>query len=103
MNPNVSVPLIRHKVSSLKGIGSFTPTVTFDVHLTDCPAFPGRFNAGTTAASPSSSQDGIIQAPSFLPVNVKIRIAPGDTAIDASKGVLGLTAQKWTATGVWGG
>ncbi|WP_180276940.1 fimbrial protein [Janthinobacterium sp. BJB446] len=98
--PNVSVPLSRHKVSSLKGIGSFTPTVTFEVRLTDCPGFPGRFNVGTTAASPSSSQDGIIQAPSFLPVNVKIRIAPGETAIDASKGVLGLTAQKWTATGV---
>ncbi|WP_425251611.1 fimbrial protein [Janthinobacterium sp. NFX145] len=96
---DVSVPMGRRMITPLKGIGNSTPTVSFEIRLTDCPWFPGKLNAASDNA-PISSQDGVIKGPVFVQNKLTIRIVPGDTVIDASKGVLGLTAQKYSATGV---
>ncbi|AQR69260.1 hypothetical protein BZG29_13575 [Janthinobacterium sp. LM6] len=96
--PDVKVPLARHKVSSLKGINTFTPTVSFEIRLTDCPGFPGRID-DSSSKSPISSQDGAIRAPVYLPPNVNLQIA-GATVLNAGNGVLGLTTEKGAATGV---
>ncbi|PHV22483.1 fimbrial protein [Janthinobacterium sp. BJB446] len=94
---DVNVPMGRRMITPLKGIGKSTPTVSFEIRLTDCPWFPGTFNKDKV---PISSQDGVIKGPEFVQNKLTIRIVPGDTAIDASNGVLGLTAQKYSATGV---
>ncbi|AQR69259.1 hypothetical protein BZG29_13570 [Janthinobacterium sp. LM6] len=96
--PDVKVPLARHKVSSLKGINTFAPTVSFEIRLTDCPGFPGRID-DSSSKSPISSQDGAIRAPVYLPPNVNLQIA-GATVLNAGNGVLGLTTEKGAATGV---
>lgn len=95
---DVSVPLGRSKIMPLKGAGMSLPAVNFEIRLTDCPGFPGSISSGGGGAV--SSQNGGVFGPSRSPNTLKIRIDPMAAAIDASKGVLSLTAEKRAATGV---
>ncbi|NVI82502.1 fimbrial protein [Janthinobacterium sp. BJB401] len=97
---DVSVPLGRSKIMPLKGGGMSLPAVNFEIRLTDCPGFPGSIASGGGGAV--SSQNGGVIGPSRSPNTRKIRIDSVATAINASKGVLSLTAEKGkrVATGV---
>lgn len=98
--PSVSVDMGSQKVSLLKGLGSATPPVNFNIALTNCPGFPGLLTDGaslTKASSTEKTDDGRRVAPV-----VKIRIDPQNTAVDAANGVLNLStsASYASASGV---
>lgn len=100
--PDVNVPLGKQQMSSQKGIGSgkgsYTPTVNFVIALTGCPGFPGYY--GNPLANPASSQNAVISAGTRIANTLSLRLDPSIPAIDVINGVLSLSADPESATGV---
>jgi major type 1 subunit fimbrin (pilin) len=96
--PDVNVSMGSYGTASLKGIGSATAEVNFVIPLTGCPGFPGYY--GNANSVPTTSQTGVVTAGTLVPNTISLRVDPAATPIDATNGVLSLTAGADTATGV---
>ncbi|QJI37853.1 MULTISPECIES: fimbrial protein [unclassified Pseudomonas] len=98
MTSDVNVPMGTNKIASFSGIGSASTPVNFMISLTGCPGFPGYY--GNASSIPTSSQSAVISAGTLVPNTLSLRLDPVGTPIDASNGVLSLSAAADPATGV---
>lgn len=98
MTSDVNVPMGTNKIASFSGIGSASTPVNFMIRLTGCPGFPGSY--GNTSSIPTSSQTAVISAGTLVPNTLSLRLDPVDPPIDATNGVLSLSAGADPATGV---
>jgi type 1 fimbria pilin len=98
MTSDVNVPMGTNKIASFSGIGSASTPVNFMISLTGCPGFPGYY--GNASSIPTSSQSAVISAGTLVPNTLSLRLDPVDTPIDATHGVLSLSAGADPATGV---
>lgn len=102
--PDVNVAMGKHVVGSLTAFGAVkgavSPTVPVTIALTNCPGFPGYYTSPVFEDIPAASQSGVVSAGIKRRNTVSIRLDPVDTVIDAANGVLGLTVDAASATGV---